>query len=455
MGSTLTPGPMWLPSGLPWKYFKKPASGTPWRSSAGSSRYCGTIQSRAGSSAQADPTTAASSPLTGENVPSRPWRCSEKQRSSTTRERSMARKAATSSSPASDGTWPEASVPSGASRRRGSSAATASSALRGGGMASLRRSRGRPLRVRGGQLARPVLDRDELARRRVVRPADHAPALDHRRPVVGGQDEPRRADGLADGRLLGPLGAAVVARHRRVLLHDLQVRVDELVDDVVDHVAADAGDALVGVDEHVHRALGVAAGGLDANARDDLLVGHALEVEQPQRARVVQAVDEVLDVGRRVLLAHQARGGVLELAPVDDHRGAVHRELVVVARVVDVQVRVQDVADVLHLQPVLVELLLHALAVAPPALHAEVAHDGRIGEAGVDDDRRLAAEDEEAERRHLLPPAGILGEDEEARVELDVAEVEDLHFETHCASLGADTPLSVGARPRASHRTFG
>jgi hypothetical protein len=41
--------------------------------------------------------------------------------------------------------------------------------------------------------------------------------------------------------------------------------------------------------------------------------------------------------------------------------GPVHRELVVVARVVDVQVGVQDVSDVLHLQAVLLELGLHAL----------------------------------------------------------------------------------------------
>ena len=56
-------------------------------------------------------------------------------------------------------------------------------------------------------------------------------------------------------------------------------------------------DALVGVDEHVHRALGVAARRLAANAGDDLLGVDELEVEQPQRAAVVvQAVDEVLDV---------------------------------------------------------------------------------------------------------------------------------------------------------------
>ena len=57
-----------------------------------------------------------------------------------------------------------------------------------------------------------------------------------------------------------------------------------------------------------------------------------------------------------------------------------------------------------------------------------------LAEARVDHDRRLAAGDEEAERRHLLPAPGILCEDEEARVELDVAQVEDLHLETHVVS---------------------
>ena len=144
----------------------------------------------------------------------------------------------------------------------------------------------------------------------------------------------------------------------------------------------------------------------------------------------------MLDVGRGVLLAHQARDRVLELAAVDDDGGPVHRELVVVAGVVDVQMGVQDVADVLHLEAVLGELLLHALLVAPPAGHAEVAHDRRVAEARVDDDRRLAAGDEEAERRDLLRLSGLEREHEEARVELDVAQVEDLHFETHALLLG-------------------
>ena len=211
----------------------------------------------------------------------------------------------------------------------------------------------------------------------VERPADDLAALQHGRAVVGRQHEARAVQRLADRRLLGPLAPAVVAGHRRVVGHHLQVAVDELVLDVVEHVAADVRHALVGVDQDVHRPLGVAARGLDADAGDDLLLGDDLEVQEAQRARVVQPVDQVLHVGRRVLLAHQAGDGVLELAAVDDHGRPVHREVRVVAGVVDVQMGVQDVADVLHLQPVLLELPLHPLAVAPPALHAEVAHDRR------------------------------------------------------------------------------
>jgi hypothetical protein len=272
---------------------------------------------------------------------------------------------------------------------------------------------------------------------------------------VGGQDEARADERLADRRLLGALAAAVVAGDGRVVGHDLEVAVDELVLDVVEHVPADACEALVGVDEDVHGALGVPARGLDADAGDDLLLRHDVEVEEAQRAGVVQPVDEVLHVGRRILLPHEAGDGVLQLAAVDDHRGRVHREVVVVAGVVDVQVRVQDVAHVVHPHPVALELPLHPLPVAPPALHAQVAHDRRVAEARVDDHRRLAARDEEPERRDLLPAAGVLSQHEEARVQLDVAQVEHLDLEAHVVSLRARTAPSLRRAAAGRHRTFG
>src|SRR5207253_10149166 len=116
-------------------------------------------------------------------------------------------------------------------------------------------------------------------------------------------------------RFLLALRRRVVAGRLRLELEDLEERLDDLVLDVVDDVAADAGRSLRGVDEHVHRALGVAAGALAANAGDDLLGTRELEIEQTERTGSVQAVDQVIDVLRRVLLAPQAGGGELEVAP--------------------------------------------------------------------------------------------------------------------------------------------
>jgi hypothetical protein len=54
----------------------------------------------------------------------------------------------------------------------------------------------------------------------------------------------------------------------------------------------------------------------------------------------VQPLDQVLDVGLGVLRVHQAGDRAFQLAPVD-HHGGVHREVVVLAGMVDVQVGVQ------------------------------------------------------------------------------------------------------------------
>ena len=71
-------------------------------------------------------------------------------------------------------------------------------------------------------------------------------------------------------------------------------------------------------------------------------------------------------------------------------------KLVVLAGVVDVQVGVADVADVAGRDAVAGELALQRLVVGLEAAHAERFHDGVVAEAGVDDDRVLAAEDQEA-----------------------------------------------------------
>ena len=84
------------------------------------------------------------------------------------------------------------------------------------------------------------------------------------------QDE-RVLQRLLHRRFLLALRRRVVAGRLRLELEDLEERLDDLVLDVVDDVAADAGRALRRVDEHVHRALGVAPRGFAAHAPDDLL----------------------------------------------------------------------------------------------------------------------------------------------------------------------------------------
>ena len=139
------------------------------------------------------------------------------------------------------------------------------------------------------------------------------------------------------------------------------------------------------------------------------------EVEEAQRALGVQAVDEMLDVGRRILRMHEAGDRIFELAAIDDH-GRIHRKEIILAGVIDMQVGVQDEADVAHAHAVLHELVLdHVLMELEPA-HAERLHDLVRAVAGVDDNGIGAAEDEKAERRHPARAAAIAAEDEEARI---------------------------------------
>src|SRR5712691_905323 len=97
--------------------------------------------------------------------------------------------------------------------------------------------------------------------------------------------------------------------------------------------------------------------------------------------------------------------------------------------------RVQNPAHVLRLETVLRELCLEHLILADPALHPEAVHDLRVGGARVDENRRVSAEDQVAEGRHPEANAHVLAEDEEARVELDVDQRQDLDLKTHGSSL--------------------
>ena len=82
-----------------------------------------------------------------------------------------------------------------------------------------------------------------------------------------------------------------------------------------------------------------------------------LEVEKAQRALGVQAVDQVLDVGRRILRMHEAGDRIFELLAIDDH-GRIHRKEIILAGVIDVQMGVADEADVAHAHAMLGELVL-------------------------------------------------------------------------------------------------
>ena len=153
--------------------------------------------------------------------------------------------------------------------------------------------------------------------------------------------------------LLAAAGDDVIGGGHRVGIE--RRRREQLVAHAVDEVAAEHGASLRRVHVHDHRPFGVPAGCDAMNAVVDRLAAGELEVEQPQRAARVQPVDHVLDVLGRVRRPGQSRHRVFELAPVD-HRGGRHREEVGLARVVDVQVRVQHVAHVARLDAVQREL---------------------------------------------------------------------------------------------------
>ena len=218
----------------------------------------------------------------------------------------------------------------------------------------------------------------------------------------------------------GPRLAVIVLTER---LHDLVV-------DVVEDVAANRRHALGGVNVHVHRPFRMRGRRLAKDARHQFDRAADLEVEEAQRALGVQAVDQMLDVGRRVLGMHEAGHRIFELATIDDH-GRIHREKIILAGVVDVQVRVQHEADVAHAHAVLGKLILdHVLVELQPA-HAQRLHDLVRAVASVDHNRISAAKDQKSQRQHAAGAPAVATKDKEARFELDVAIVEDLDFQRH------------------------
>ena len=140
----------------------------------------------------------------------------------------------------------------------------------------------------------------------------------------------------------------------------------------------------------VHRPFGVRARGLAEDAGHQFDRTADFEVEEAQRALGVQTVDQVFDVGRRILRMHEAGDGIFELPAIDDHR-RIHRKEIILAGVVDVQVGVQHEANVAHAHAMLGQLIFdHVLMELQPA-HAQRLHDLVRSVTGVDENRIGAA----------------------------------------------------------------
>ena len=120
------------------------------------------------------------------------------------------------------------------------------------------------------------------------------------------QHEARAGDHLFDRGLLVALADPVIAGDARLHVADFVEGFDELIVDVVEHVAANGGHAFRGFHDHVHRTFGVAAGGLANDAGHQLGRPGYFKVEKAQRALGMQPVDQMLDVDRRILRMHQA-----------------------------------------------------------------------------------------------------------------------------------------------------
>ncbi len=141
----------------------------------------------------------------------------------------------------------------------------------------------------------------------ILHPRHDDPAFDPGRTIVHRQNEAGVGEHFLDRALLGALGHAVVAGRLRLAVVVLPEGLHDLVVDVVDDVAANRRDAFGGVNVHVHRSFGMCVRGLAEDAGHEFNRAADFEVEEAQRILGVQAVDEVLDVGRRILRMHGGR----------------------------------------------------------------------------------------------------------------------------------------------------
>jgi hypothetical protein len=151
----------------------------------------------------------------------------------------------------------------------------------------------------------------------------------------------------------------------------------------------------------------------------------------------VQPIDEVLHILRRVTSPGQARHRVLELAPVDHDRGR-QRELVGLARVIEMQVSVQDISHVCNPDPVGSELSVESLPRLFEASQPDPLQDVRMPEPRVHDDDVLGTHKQEALDRKANPNTRRPRCDGTAAVDLDRTEIQNF-----------DVPHQASASPAA------
>ena len=127
---------------------------------------------------------------------------------------------------------------------------------------------------------------------------------------------------------------------------------------------------------------------------------------------------------------HQAGDGIFQFLAIDDDRG-VHREQIVLAGMVDMQMGMADEAYIAHAHAVARKLVLDHVLMELQAAHAERFHDLIGAVTGVDHDRIGAADNQKAQRQHAACAPAVAAEHEEARFQFDVAIVENLDFQSH------------------------
>ena len=98
----------------------------------------------------------------------------------------------------------------------------------------------------------------------------------------------------------------MVSRHLNFLGKMQPERIDDLVLDVIDHVAADRCAAFRRRDMHVERAFGMRVRRFENDAGDQLDRPREFEILEPQRLRRMQALDQVHHVRLGILRMHQA-----------------------------------------------------------------------------------------------------------------------------------------------------